>query len=523
MCCVTKKLSWIVVLVLMIGCSGGGSGSDPGSTPTWSISIDTTDSGTALNPALLGHYDLSGALYDYADVPGLSSAMDAVNFTEWRIGAGRWEQATELLPTLTNGFTCPGTSGIPAAIATTDEELMAARDWFTYTGATPVTLLDTLDDDRYFLDYIRSVIDVADSFGAEPFISIDHMPRALAINQDANREDCGTTFMNAVSNNEPADTAVFVNAVAGLVERVVEGSGTKTGHERPRSVIRWEVWNEPELPYFWDPAFPGTFFNMAGSVLAGLDAYRTNSGMSELKFGLASFAISDSAIATISSFDGIPIPMDFISFHGYNDDPLVIVAYIEQVVAAAQNSVNYQDIEIILAEWGPDLATRAGDQTYAASMAPPLHAATVVALGAAAGLDRAHKALFYEYHAAVALGLINNAGQPRSLYRGYELMAKVIQPGAVRLSLTGLADGKLDAGMGAVLVSRDGTGTVRALLVNRNAGERTLTIELNGTATTPNTIYAFDGSDDPLDPLRVITPSSPDVTMPGNALMVLEF
>lgn len=49
------------------------------------------------------------------------------------------------------------------------------------------------------------------------------------------------------------------------------------------------------------------------------------------------------------------------------------------------------------------------------------------------------------------------------------MMAKVIRPGAVRLSPTGMADGKLDDGMGAVLVSRDGAGTIRVLLINRNA------------------------------------------------------
>ena len=61
------------------------------------------------------------------------------------------------------------------------------------------------------------------------------------------------------------------------------------------------------------------------------------------------------------------------------------------------------------------------------------------------------------------------------------------------------------------------------LLVNRNAGQRTVTVELNSVATAPNTIYALDGSDDPIDPLRTITPSGSAIVLPANSLMVLEF
>jgi hypothetical protein len=242
-----------------------------------------------------------------------------------------------------------------------------------------------------------------------------------------------------------------------------------------------------------------------------------------LKFGLGSFASEATAAAALSAFDAVPVPMDFISFHGYDDDPLALVDKIDEVALAAQTSTNYKDIEIVLAEWGPDLATRTHDQAYAAGMGPPLHAATVIALGAAAGLDRTHNAIFYDYHPSLALGLVDYNGQPRTLYRGYEMMARVIVPGAERLRPGGLSDGRLDSGMGAVLVSRDGAGIVRILLVNRNSSERSAIIELDGSAVTPGTIYAFDGTDDPIDPLRTVTPTGPRVVMPANSLMVLVF
>ncbi len=72
--------------------------------------------------------------------------------------------------------------------------------------------------------------------------------------------------------------------------------------------------------------------------------------------------------------------------------------------------------------------------------------------------------------------MVDNSGSPKPLYRAYELMAKLITPGANRLAPTGLADGRIEAGMGAVLVSKDTGGKIRVLFVNRNTGTRSATV-----------------------------------------------
>ncbi|MGD8570347.1 MAG: hypothetical protein PVJ39_19825 [Gammaproteobacteria bacterium] len=100
---------FIVILISVISCSSGGGGASSGSgDPTlWLVSVDTAAAGQPLNTALLGHYDLSGALYDYDQVNGLVNQMQAVGFSEWRVGVGRWEVSTEMLPKLTDGTDCP--------------------------------------------------------------------------------------------------------------------------------------------------------------------------------------------------------------------------------------------------------------------------------------------------------------------------------------------------------------------------------------------------------------------------------
>ena len=539
----SSHLLWTFLIVLCQGCGGSG-GSNAATQPPppppaavdWQLAVDTSITVAPLAPAVAGFYDLSGVLLDYQNVPGLVPAMAGAGFAapggsgaDWRIGLGRWEITTERFATLTDGTACPGTFPGAQSSFAADLDLIASRDWFSYTDGSLVGDAD-INDSRYALDYVRSVIDDANIFGATPFVSIDHMPRALSINQTPNRLDCDATFTNSVSNNEPADPAVFAKAVAGLVERVVEGTGTKTGNDRPRPVTYWEVWNEPEAPQFWEPtlaADPDSFFDMAIPTLMELDAYRSSTidpAGQGIKIGLASFVNFASAIATINSFDGTNIPLDFISFHAYNDDPLFIVDAIVQTEAAIRNSTDYQGAELVLGEWGPDLATRAGDQQYAMTMDPALHAATVVALGAIAGLDRSHNAIIYDFFPALALGLIDNSGTPRYLYRAYELMAKLTAGNAERLDVQGFADGRLDSGQGAVLVTRDlQSGTVRVFLVNRNTLPRTVSVILDGATATPTQIFVIDESADPASSLPAVAMPTAEFQLPARSIAVVEF
>ena len=524
--------------VTSYGCGGsGGSGSPPPPvTVDWDLAVETTNVVSPLNPSLVGYYDLSGVLLDYQNVPGLIADMSQAGFAapggagaDWRIGLGRWEISTEILDTLTDGTVCNNATAENRSAFATDLELLASRDWFTYSDGAPVASADIIDN-RYALGYVRSVIDAAATFGATPYLSVDLMPRALSVNQTTNRLDCTATFTNSISNNQPANATVFAEAVAGLVQRVVEGTGARTGNERPRAVQYWEVWNEPELDIFWEPtlgADPDSFFNMAVATLLELDAYRSTTADANgqaIKIGLGSFVSANTAVATIQGFDPANIPVDFISFHGYNDDPLVIVDAIAQTATAVQNSTNYQGIELVLAEWGPDLTTRAGDQQYAATMDPALHATTVVALGASLGLDRSHNAIFYDFFPVVALGLIDNGGTPRLLYRAYELMAKLTVGNAERLGITGLADGRLDAGMGAALAAQDAqSGTVRVLLVNRGTTSRTTRMTLNGAAATPAQLFILDTSSNPANSLPIVQTSSATFVLPPRSIAVAEF
>lgn len=483
--------------------AGPDSGSDTAGA-AWAIDLDPTP--RAIVPTtLLGHYDLSGALFDFAKVEGLAPRMKQAGFSEWRVGVGRWEIGTQVLPALTDGTPCP-TVGLPAAAlapaGATDLSLLATRDWFVDDGA-PVTLAATADDARYQLAYARKVLDQAAAFGVEPFLDVDLMPRALAKNRAPRRttsavpDACLATFTNAVSNAAPADDTVFAAAVAGLVRRLVQGSGGEAG----RKVRRIEVWNEPEFPYFWDKTHEpkgglDAFFSMAATTLVALDDLRAKSAdpaTKALLFGLGSFADAKTAVTVLTAFDATPLPdgrhlpFDFVSFHAYDNDPLVVAQKVDAVVAARAGTKHYANTELALAEWSLSLDGKGWDPR---GMDAPLHAATVLALAATAGLEHAHRSIFFDYYAGIPFGLVAEDRSPKPVFHAYTLLATVV--GAPRIAASNAADGRLGSGLGAVLATRGSDGTLHVLVVNRDSAPHPLSLTIAGVKATPKAVRLFD-------------------------------
>jgi hypothetical protein len=142
-----------------------------------------------------------------------------------------------------------------------------------------------------------------------------------------------------------------------------------------------------------------------------------------------------------------------------------------------------------------------------------LHNATVIALGAAAGLSRAHRSIFWEFFDGTPFGLVQHDGTARPAYHAYALLAQVIAGGSTRLAPAGIADGRLDAGMGAVLASRDTSGKVRVLFVNRNTAARTATM-----GAPPTSVTVFD---DPAQAPHTVAPTE-IFTIPPRSLVLVE-
>lgn len=514
----------------------------------WQINVQPGTKIGFASKSLLGHYELSGEMFQMDQRNGLIDKMKKIGFSDWRMSVARWEVSTWLLPSLTDGTSCASilTPFPPEALApsgASDTELMKQRDWFTYTDGTKVTTTMTQDDARYQLTYLRKQLDIAAAFGATPFVSLDHMPRALSAEKTIirkagnNYEDpCLKTFTNAISNSRPADNSVYGAALAGLVKRIVEGSDGQTA----RAVTHWEVGNEPEFAEFWDRSYLiaqglsgsdldnkaiDSFFGMALGALIQLDAYRSASqhtNAKALKFGLASFAQHDIAITVLNAFDSTKLPsgkytpMDFISFHAYDNDPLAIVNKIKQVAASRAASTHYKQIELVLAEWGPTLDGKGWD---AATMDLPLLMTTVVALGALQGLDRAHHSIFWDFYSQgrIRFGLLDYDVQPKPLYHAYALLYEWIGAGRDIVSIEGTTEGQLEGGLGVALATKDAQGKTRLLLINRDTKEHTFVLKVDDKEVIPTEVNLFDK---PATPPQIVA-NSAILTLPPKSIMTV--
>jgi hypothetical protein len=489
--------------------------------PTWSVEVDTAHPGRALPTTLLGHYDLAGSLWHYDQKPDLIRGMGTVDFTEWRSSVERWEGRSEMFPTTSSGATC--TYPVPTFVPSgwTDLDLLKSRDWFVDDGM-PVTIADTMNDARYSLAYARSVIDVAAAYGAESFLSIDAMPKALSLQQTPYRDNCYWSFWNGVTNEPPADPNVFAAAAVGLVQRLVLGSGGEPG----RKVRYFEFWNEPE-GNFWDSTHDpdhAIFYTTAQATLTALAQWRATSNHPELRFGFSGFASTGASIASIQKFDAMspPVPLDFLSFHSYNTDPIGVAHDVENVLAAVKATKNYANIETALTEWGPGQDIEHNDdsrlnpnEAYAHSIDPALHAATALARAATAGLDHAHHVFFWDFWPFRIRGLFQNDLQTRPQYWAFRMLTTMIGSGNHILPVTSGASDSL-----IVLATQDGGGHVRVLLVNRTATSQVARVNLGGTAGTPSAVQLYD---DPNGVIQPGTSAGDTVTVPGQAIVLVDF
>ena len=207
-------------------------------------------------------------------------------------------------------------------------------------------------------------------------------------------------------------------------------------------------------------------------------------------------------------------PLDFVSFHAYADDPAEIARQISVLSTARKPS---SDAELVLSEWGPDLAAHASDAAYAASIEPALHAASVIAWGAVSGLARAHRAILWDFYpgGAVTLGLADHAGAPKPLQRAYALLARLTGEGSTlaRAHVESFPDG------GSMLATRDAAGQLRVLFVNLGPKKRKAKLAIDGEKRLPSALLVFD------DPAAGIVNAKPRKTLvlPPRSIVVAEY
>lgn len=151
--------------------------------------------------------------------------------------------------------------------------------------------------------YIDMVFDAMMERGVKPFVELSFMPAALA-------KGSSTIFFYRGNTSPPKEMARWGELVGALGKHCVERYGIQEV-----STWNFEVWNEPNLIYFWAGTQSDYFelYRQSAIVLKGVDKRLRVGGPSTARAGwvgdLLKFCSSQQ------------VPIDFASTHIYPDDP----------------------------------------------------------------------------------------------------------------------------------------------------------------------------------------------------------
>ena len=158
---------------------------------------------------------------------------------------------------------------------------------------------------RYSFYNVDSIFDFLLSIGMKPFIELGFMPSALASGST-------TCFHYKANVTPPADYGKW----EGLIHRLTEHLVARYGLEEVRSWF-FEVWNEPNLRFFWAGSQEEYFKLYEHSVRA------IKSVDSQLRVGGPATSINAWIPEMIAFCRANQLPLDFVSTHHYpTDDPL---------------------------------------------------------------------------------------------------------------------------------------------------------------------------------------------------------
>jgi hypothetical protein len=216
-----------------------------------------------------------------------------------------------------------------AMMGPTDGQLVGF-DWNTGPSLDPVASLHpgtiridaglgdlSAGPDRLDLAKLLARVAEVRAKGAEPIVILSYMPtwlgKAVALGRDPARV-------------APSNLDVWQN----LIRQVVHGVATA-----PAPAYQFEVWNEPDLPVFWQDT-PSAFLDMAARTHRAVQAVAHETGLPLRVGGPAAFIPDPVFIAAYLArmrLEGLPV--DFVSWHYYGNYPFIGPNGAENTIPAA--------------------------------------------------------------------------------------------------------------------------------------------------------------------------------------------
>ncbi len=221
-----------------------------------------------------------------------------------------------------------------------------------YKGGNNLTDADDLSN--YDFSYIDSLITVVQSFGAEPFITMDYMPFVLSSDTTPNYNGLigfvyQLAYDNTIRNAPPENNAVYGRVMYQFIKHCYDSYG----------VTYFEHWNEPDQNFIMEHFFwSGTKEQLYAAYEAIANEVSADASLANaIKLGGCSFALySGDQMVPLYFLQQVQTnsdKLDFLSFHPYSDTQLK-GGYDSTKVALVKNwrDTYVPNAELINAEWG---------------------------------------------------------------------------------------------------------------------------------------------------------------------------
>lgn len=269
-------------------------------------------------------------------------------------------------------------------------------------------------DGSLHLDALLARVEAVRAIGAEPHVILSYMPVWLA-------RHYGSFDPRDPTKVRPRD----FDAWQRLVEGVVEGLATA-----PAPAFRFEVWNEPDLPVFWQDS-PDAFFELARRTHAAVAAVEARHPDLDLEIGGPATAFPDPAFIVPYWQQNHP---DFVSWHFYGNHPLLgpdgnegfipdelygLIAHRNPVTSPREFAAQVEmvrswvgDAELVIDEW--NVSAGGFDQRHDTSEGAAFDAGVLMEMEAA-GLDAAdfYRAMNGPGDAVGDWGMTRRDGSPK--------------------------------------------------------------------------------------------------------------
>jgi xylan 1,4-beta-xylosidase len=313
--------------------------------------------------------------------------------------------------------------------------------------------------------------------------------------------DLGINIIFRLGYSAEGKTAVSHNTPPPLYEKWADVAAHIVRHYNqgwangPRANIRyWEIWNEPDISSFWSGT-PDQYYRLYEVTAKAIKAVDP------------SLLVGGPAMAgNLSFFEGFlkysrerRLPVDFVSWHIYTQDPSDIVDRGKNVHDMTVR-YGYSEAKSILDEWnyGPsnwqslfvdaDVTRRYFDATQN-SVGAAFDAAVLI------GLEDAHVDIATLYTGTSSMwGLFTSSGSPQKPYYAFLAFSHLLNsPKRLAMSPVGNPSIRILAG-----ISEDGK-TVRILISNTSKESHGLRILLTGLPGKTSFQYQEQVVDDRLD------------------------